>query len=75
MYIGLCYIIEIVNGDVIVFDWKNGVVVIDSEGRYCFIFSEDLYGYIISLKGICIDLLLYILVCVFYKVMVLDMDG
>lgn len=75
MYVGLCYIIENVNGDVIVFDWKNGVVVIDNEGKYCFIFSEDLYGLVISLKGICIDLLLYILVCVIYKVMMLDMDG
>lgn len=75
MYIGVCYIIENNNGDVVVLDWKNGVVVMESEGWYCLIFSEDLYGYVISLKGVCIDLMLYILVCVFYKVMILDKDG
>lgn len=64
MYFELCYIIENDNGDVVVFDWKNGVVVIDIKGRYCFIFKKDLCGYDINLKGICIDLMLYILVCV-----------
>lgn len=75
LYIGLCYITETANGDVIVSDWKNGVVVTDSEGRHRFTFSEDPYGYIISPKGICTDPLSHILVCVLHKVMVLDMDG
>lgn len=56
-------------------DWKNGVVVTESEGRHRFTFSEDPYGYVISPKGVCTDLMSHILVCVLHKVMILDKDG
>lgn len=75
LYFGPCYITENNNGDVIVSDWKKGVVVTDNEGRHRFTFTEDPYGYAISPKGICTDPLSHILVCVLHKVMMLDMDG
>lgn len=55
LYVGPCYITENANGDVIVSDWKNGVVVTDNEGKHRFTFSEDPYGLVISPKGICTD--------------------
>lgn len=75
LYIGPCFITENANGDVIVSDWKNGVVVTDNEGKHRFTFSEDPNGSVISQKGICTDPLSHILVCVLHKVMMLDMDG
>lgn len=75
LYFGPCYITENNNGDVIVSDWKKGVVVTDNEGRHRFTFTEDPYGYAISPKGICTDPFSHILVCVLHKVMMLDMDG
>lgn len=75
LYIGPRYITENNNGDVVVSDWKNGVVVTESEGRHRFTFSEDPYGYVISPKGVCTDLMSHILVCVLHKVMILDKDG
>lgn len=75
LYIGPRYITENNNGDVVVSDWKNGVVVTESEGRHRFTFSEDPYGYVFSPKGVCTDLMSHILVCVLHKVMMLDMDG
>lgn len=75
LYFGPCYITENNNGDVVVSDWKNGVVVTDSRGRHRFTFKKDPYGSVVSPKGICTDPLSQILVCVLHKVMVLDKDG
>lgn len=75
LYVGPCYITENNNGDVVVSDWKNGVVVTDSRGRHRFTFKKDPYGSVVSPKGICTDPLSQILVCVLHKVMVLDKDG
>lgn len=75
LYFGPCYITENNNGDVVVSDRKNGVVVTDSRGRHRFTFKKDPYGSVVSPKGICTDPLSQILVCVLHKVMVLDKDG
>lgn len=75
LYVGPCYITENNNGDIVVSDWKNGVVVTDSGGRHRFTFKKDPYGSVISPKGICTDPLSHILVCVLHKVMMLDKDG
>lgn len=75
LYVGPCYITENNNGDVVVSDWKNGVVVTDSRGRHRFTFKKDPYGSVVSPTGICTDPLSQILVCVLHKVMVLDKDG
>lgn len=75
LYFQPCYIIENDNGDVVVSDWKNGVVVTTIGGRHRFTFKKDPYGYVISPKGICTDSMSHILVCVLHKVMMLDKDG
>lgn len=77
MYYGLSYIIENINGDVVVFDWKLCVVVIECGGKYCFFYVGDLLGLLMLLLGICIDVLLNILMCVLNIniVMMLDKDG
>lgn len=77
MYYGLSYIIENINGDVVVFDWKLCVVVIECGGKYYFFYVGDLLGVLMLLLGICIDVLLNILMCVLNIniVMMLDKDG
>lgn len=75
LYFGPCYITENNNGDVVVSDWLNGVVVTDSGGRHRFTFKEDPCGLIIRPKGICTDPMSHILVCVYNKVMMLDKNG
>lgn len=75
LYFGPCYITENNNGDVVVSDWKNGVVVTDTKGRHRFTFKKDPCGSVISPKGICTDSMSHILVCVLHKVMMLDKDG
>lgn len=77
MYYGLSYIIENINGDVVVFDWKLCVVVIMCGGRYCFIYIGDFIGLVMMLLGVCIDVFLNILMCVINIniVMMIDKDG
>lgn len=62
LYKELIYFIENINGDIVVFDLLNGVVVIDCYGWYCFLFSMYLIGRSIKFFGICINELLYIIV-------------
>lgn len=75
LYVGPCYITENNNGDIVVSDLKNGVVVTNSEGRHRFTFNQDPSGNVINPNGICTDPMSHILVCVRYKVMMLDKDG
>lgn len=75
LYFEPCYITENDNGDVVVSDWKNGVVVTDTKRRHRFTFKKDPCGSVISPKGICTDPMSHILVCVLHKVMMLDKDG
>lgn len=55
LYFGPSYITENNNGDIVVSDWKTGVVVTNSEGRHRFTFNQDPSGIVISPKGICTD--------------------
>lgn len=72
-----CFFIENNNGDVVVFDcgFFGVVVVIDCDGRYRFFYI----GFLLKLWlcGICIDVLLYILVCdsFIYSVVMISEDG
>lgn len=75
LYTGPCYITENNNGDVVVSDWLNGVVVTDNGGRHRFTFNQDPHGSIIRPKGICTDPMSHLLVCVYNKVMMLDKNG
>lgn len=75
LYFEPCYITENDNGDVVVSDWKNGVVVTTIGGRHRFTFKKDPCGSVINPKGICTDSMSHILVCVLDKVMMLDKDG
>lgn len=81
MYSYFGYIIENINGDVIVFDYKmlglGFVVVISCEGIYCFFYEGYLLGLGLMLWIICVDVLLYILVCDenIYIVYLIDRDG
>lgn len=77
MYKELINFIENNNGDIVVFDLLNGVVVINFCGWYCFFFSMYLKGSVIRFCGICIDELLYIFVCdgVINIVYMIDKDG
>lgn len=75
LYFEPCYITENDNGDVVVSDRKNGVVVTAIRGRHRFTFKKDPCGSVIKPKGICTDSMSHILVCVLHKVMMLDKDG
>lgn len=59
------------------FDWFGVVVVIDYQGRYCFFYIGYLLGLNLGLLGICIDVMLYILVCcrIIEIIYVLDKNG
>lgn len=65
MYRNFFCIIENINGDIVVFDfdWFGVVFVIDSRGKYCFIYMGYFFGLSFELWGICMDVLFYILVC------------
>lgn len=71
------YIIENNNRDVVVFDFNlvGVVVVIDYKWRYCFIYVKYLLKFFFF--GICIDVMLYILVCegVIRLINILNKDG
>lgn len=77
MYKLFIYIIENKNGDVVVFDSKDVVVVIDCGGKYCFMYIRFLLGLKRLLCGVCIDFLLYILVVdVIIKIVIMiNYDG
>lgn len=75
LYVGPCYITGNNNGDIVVSDLRNGVVVTNSEGRHRFTFNQDPSVIVISPKGVCTDPMSHILVCVRQKVMMLDKDG
>lgn len=44
LYKELIYMIENNNGDIVVFDWLNVVVVIECSGIYCFFYRRYLIG-------------------------------
>ena len=57
------YIAENTNGDVVVSDYWNGVVVTDHEGKHLFTYKDTPFGSRLLPRGICTDALSNILVC------------
>ncbi|XP_062569139.1 uncharacterized protein LOC134231221 [Saccostrea cucullata] len=71
------YITENHNGDVIVSDLNNGVVVTDLAGRHRFSYTGPPSGLGLSPLGVCVDALSNILVCdaKSKKIQMIDQDG
>ncbi|XP_062582955.1 uncharacterized protein LOC134244718 [Saccostrea cucullata] len=76
------YITENHNGDIVVSDRREGVVVTDYKGKYRFTYTGPARGLsfgMFSPHGICVDVLLNILFCIpfnyFQSVYTIDKDG
>ncbi|XP_061165869.1 uncharacterized protein LOC133196899 [Saccostrea echinata] len=77
LYKFLAYITENHNGDIIVSDLQNGVVVTERGGGYRFSYTCHSSGSRISPQGICVDVLSHILVTddISKIVQMFDKDG
>ncbi|XP_062609329.1 uncharacterized protein LOC134271089 [Saccostrea cucullata] len=77
LYKRALYITENQNGDVIVSDLWNGVVVVNGEGKYRFSYKSPPSGQRLSPHGVCTDVLMHVLICDYNTncVQMIDKDG
>ena len=77
MFMDTNYVSENNNGNIVVSDYWQGVVVTDDVGKHLFTYKDTPFGLRLLPRGICTDALSHILVCDFNSetVLILDKEG